>query len=659
MLRPRREVAVALRMISVGLAAMVPGRRGIASFAVLAVVLASFGGSSGQTFLSQGPGSSIGLTDIVQSGDTPPNGTVSGAVQAVVLDPALGANTMFIGSPNGGVWRTNNGGAAWTPLTDTQASLSIASLALDPTDPTGKTLIAGVGITSNGNWDNFNNPSPAGRGGFRTGLLYTTNGGATWTPVGGAALAGQSVIGLEAHGTDILAATFEEQNPTDPSAAYGLYRSTDGGASFAKVGPGSGLPAGPVTALAGDPAKSNRLYAAITSPTNPMATTIAVSNDGGATWSSEFTSATVIAGGVNVIPASPNQLVVKLAPGPNDSLAAAFVDEKTGMPVALYLSQNSGATWSQLALPAGLNPGGQGIVNLPLAIDSSNTSFVYIAGDGVADSPFTVPAFRVEGSTITSITGPGFTANGSTVHADARVLVVNAAGDLVFGGDGGIYVRSDPQTSSGEWQGLNTSTLVVREPYEVAFGANSKRLAVAAQDTGAAIQSAPGSPDYSAIQGGDGLVAVVNDHTFPGRSAYYTSSQEFGGLSRLILGTEGETVSPGEAAAGVECGKAIAGTGFDSAFVLNKIDQSRIALAGTSVYVTEDTTPADADMVNLALTNVGATGGQVHTISYGTRDNANALLVGADSGSGGLLFFSDTSASGSITPGSKLAASIP
>jgi hypothetical protein len=57
---------------------------------------------------------------------------------------------MFIGGVNGGIWRTTNGGATWTPLTDNQGSLSIASLALDPSDPTGKTLIAGVGITSNG-----------------------------------------------------------------------------------------------------------------------------------------------------------------------------------------------------------------------------------------------------------------------------------------------------------------------------------------------------------------------------------------------------------------------------------------------------------------------------------------------------------------------------
>ena len=54
----------------------------------------------------------------------------------------------YFGSVNGGVWVTRNGGASWTPLSDNQRSLSIASLALDPTNP--NVLLAGTGITSNG-----------------------------------------------------------------------------------------------------------------------------------------------------------------------------------------------------------------------------------------------------------------------------------------------------------------------------------------------------------------------------------------------------------------------------------------------------------------------------------------------------------------------------
>ena len=164
-----------------------------------------------QTFIPQGPSPKFGAIDLVQSGDAPPNGTVGGAVQAILLDPALGSQTMFIAGVNGGIWRTTDGGASWKALTDNQASLSIASLALDPTDATGKTLIAGIGITSNGGWNNFNVGNEFGRGGARTGLLYSADGGNTWSALGAASLTGQSVIGVAAAGGTILAATFEEQ----------------------------------------------------------------------------------------------------------------------------------------------------------------------------------------------------------------------------------------------------------------------------------------------------------------------------------------------------------------------------------------------------------------------------------------------------------------
>src|SRR5262252_9008941 len=120
-----------------------------------------------QNFVTQGPAPSFGPTFTVQSGDAPPNGNVAGAVGPVVADP-VNANTLFVGTPWGGIWKTTNGGTTWTPLTDKQASLSISSLAFDPTDPTRNTLIAGTGLTANGSVLGL-----SASGGLRNGLLYT------------------------------------------------------------------------------------------------------------------------------------------------------------------------------------------------------------------------------------------------------------------------------------------------------------------------------------------------------------------------------------------------------------------------------------------------------------------------------------------------------
>src|SRR5882757_2931041 len=639
------------------------------------VALVLPGSAAAQTFVPIGPSYSTGPIDVVQSGDAAPSGTVAGAVQAILLDPALGSNTMFIGATNGGVWRTTNGGTTWTPLTDHASSLSIASLGLDPSDTSGNTLIAGVGLTSNGIWDFFNRPDREGSGAQRTGLLYSTNGGNSWTPLGGAQLSGQSVIGVAAVGQTILAATFEEQSAgvttTAGGASYGLYRSATGGSSFSLISgaPGSGLPAGPVTALVADPRNTSScgvlnsctFYASITSPSNPQATGAYISSNSGQTWSPIFTNATTVSGGSNYISSATDQLVIKIATGPTGSIAIAIANVPASGDQrlqALYLSQNSGGSWSALAVPvvsAGVH---QAVVNLAIAIDPANSTIVYVAGDGLAISPFTIPAFRVQGNVATSITD-GNTSNNSTAHSDARALVINAGGNLVMGSDGGIYMRSNPQSNAGAWTGLNSATLQIREASKIAYGANAKRLIVAAQDTGVAIQSTPGSVLYNAIQGADGVNAVVSEKTFANQSVYYNSFYNYGELSRLILDSQGNRVSPGTALTGVpitcnggnDCASEVTGQQFSSPFILNKVNPTRVALAGGHVYVSTDTAAANATSVDLTLVDLGATGGSVSALAYGTIDNPNVVLAGNNHAIGlatGSLYLSTTAAAGSI-----------
>jgi autotransporter-associated beta strand protein len=101
---------------------------------------------------------------------------------------------------------------------------------------------------------------------------------------------------------------------------------------------------------------------------------------------------------------------------------------------------------------------------------------------------------------------------------------------------------------------------------------------------------------------------------------------------------------------GNPCDTQVAGVGFSSPWVNNRVDPTRMALGGDNVYVTQDTlTGAQGPTVaavDLTLTDLGPTGSFVTKIAYGTRDNPNMLVAGAGNG----IWQSTTATAGSLVP---------
>ena len=576
------------------------------------------------------------------------------AIQAVLPHPT-DPNTMYVGGTNGGIWVTRNGGASWTPLSDKQRSLSIASLAFDPTDASRGTLIAGVGLTSNGF---VGNGDVASRGGPRIGVLYSSNGGASWNELGGAALANKSIVGVAARGSTLLAAAAE---PHDAAAAGGLYRSVNGGGSFDLVSGTRGLASGPVSSLAGDNANRNVFFAAVS------ANGIYKSSNGGADWTQ------VLSLGANRI--------ARVATGPNGAIAVGIYDSSSGGPtrgqlVAIQHSRDGGGTWTSLAVPD-INPGRQASTDFAIAVDPTNPDVVYVAGDRIANSPFTVTAFRVvrraDGTSVAeTLTNEG-TTDGSTTHADARTLVFDALGRMIQGGDGGLYFRTNP-AGAGVWRGLNNPSLSLREPYAVAYNSISRRLVMSAQDTGSAYQDTPGNSTYRAVGGGgDGVNAAVNDTTLRGQgiSVIYMTSQNLAPLTRLVVDANG-TVLDTFFFGTREGTNDLIGLAqddftetprrvpqkslpFSSRLALNRIDPQRIAIGTNYVYTTVDANGAASQLTLLNLGTPGTQVGAVSALAYGTDDNINAVLAGSNSG----LFLSSTGMAGSLTQLTQYAGGSP
>jgi hypothetical protein len=195
---------------------------------------------------------------------------VVGAIKAVAPHPT-DPDIVYVGSVNGGVWRTRNARSArpkWEHLTDHLPSRSIGALQFDPTASAHTTLVAGTGRFSSLNRI----------GGALVGVLRTTDGGGTWTQHDAA---GQSrafhICDVAPRGRTIVIAANNA----------GIFRTTDAGISWAPVtgAGGTGLPPGVSFALAGDPIRPTQLYAHVGTAG------IFKSTDIGGTWTKVSTAA--------------------------------------------------------------------------------------------------------------------------------------------------------------------------------------------------------------------------------------------------------------------------------------------------------------------------------------------------------------------------------
>lgn len=589
--------------------------------------------SSGATWTSQGPGPAADG----QAENVAPNNEVVGAIHTILPHPT-DPKIIYIGAANGGVWVTKNSHSTnpnWKPLTDNMPTSAIGALEFDYNDPTSKTIWAGVGRAS----------SFSRLGGNRVGLYQTTDAGDNWTSVtGGGILLGKNITGVAARGKTIVISV--DVADVNIFANIGIWRSIDGGVTFTQIGVGNGaatgLPGGVTHDLVGDRANPTRLFTSVLFA-NSLGGLNGVyrSTNTGANWtkvSSAAMDALLISGVTST---------VEFAVRGNNVYAAIC---NSGRLAGLFRSGDGGTTWTAMDLPrtgpnnVGIHPGGQASFHMSIVADPTDDEIVYIGGDrqpfraeeglGPPQFPNSIGAqnfsgrlFRCDaglaaGSQCTPLTHIG-TASNSSPHADSREMMFTAAGELLESDDGGIYKRTSPRTTTGDWHSL-IGNLEVNEQHDLSYDAHANTIFVGTQDNDDPHQD---SPDWFVLLSGDGGDTAVDTQTLaPQTSIRYDSAQGLQAFVRTFWNAannlQGFVFPPLTVVGG---GPAFSGQ-FVTPVELNAITPTRLILGGANgVYESFD----QGDTIRAIAPGIVINGTGVDAVSYGGLGNPDLLVVGA------------------------------
>ena len=237
---------------------------------------------------------------------------------------------IYTGTAGGGVWKSNDGGASYSPIFDKHMQ-SIGQVAVDPNDP-DQTIWVGTGEIWTRNSVSIGD-----------GLYKTTDGGSNWDKIPGFDNS-ERIAGIEVHPSNgnvvyvgVLGALWSD------SEDRGVYKTTDGGKTWNKI-----LYIDQKTGVADlimDPSNPDILYASMWEHrrtawnfnSGGTQSGLYKSTDGGATWNkihNGFPAGKLGRIGVAVAPSEPNRVY-------------AVIESEKDEDKGLYRSEDGGANWKK------------------------------------------------------------------------------------------------------------------------------------------------------------------------------------------------------------------------------------------------------------------------------------------------------------------------
>ncbi len=342
--------------------------------------------------------------------------------------------TIYVGSASGGVWKSVDGGTTFKPIFDKQTSLSIGSIAIDPSHP--QTVWVGTGES----W--VRNSVSVG-----TGVYRTRDGGENWEAMGlpDSEHVSRMVVSPKDGNTVYACALGHLWNA---NTERGVFKTTDGGKTWNRLlyrNDSTGC-----AEMAMDPQDSSVLYAAMwdvrREPHNFRSggpgSGLFKSTDSGATWH-ELRKGLPLG--------DLGRIGIAIAPS-NHARVYAVVEAKNH--TALFRSDDAGEVWAEVN--NSFNISGRAFYFARLAADPKNADRVYKPGFFLTVSEDGGKSFS---AAFSSGEGPG-----DAVHGDLHALWINPDNpdQMLVGTDGGVYQSLD---RSSHWRFL--SNLPVAQFYHV------------------------------------------------------------------------------------------------------------------------------------------------------------------------------------------------
>jgi len=433
---------------------------------ILAISLVAFAASYAQAKISS---ATFGMMEARWLGP----GTMSGRITAIEGVNADG-KTIYVGSAGGGVWKTTNAGASFTPVFDKYCQ-SIGAIAIDQKSP--NVVYVGTGES------NMRNSVSIGDG-----LYKSKDAGDNWTRIGLDSTEHIAKVVIDPQNSNTVYVAAPGPLWSD-SKHRGLYKSTDGGKTWEKI-----LYINEKAGCADvtlDPSNPLIVYATTWEfrrlpylfNSGGQGSGVYKSLDGGKSWK-ELT---------NGLPPKPfGRVAFALAPSAPNNLLAIVESKETG----LFISQDGGEHWKQQSAPSNITA--RPFYFSVIKVDPTDAKRVYR------------PAFTFGYSDDGGFSFSEASNDGGWVHSDHHALWINPknTSQLYLGTDGGVYLSLD---RGATW--LFLQNLPVGQFYHVAVdNVTPYRIYGGLQDNGTwmAPSSAPGglsNSHWQSIYWGDGFWA--------------------------------------------------------------------------------------------------------------------------------------------------------